>query len=335
MHSARRTDRQLLTWVAVVLLVAACARAGAPSFGPDSSSPVNTARATAPASPSASIAYEQAEDARLHQQAEAALARWADAVKHAGGSDAFQPVGELYGQIGDWEMAVGDNNKPAVMAGLIEASTDMPGEMPPNGTVEWPDGSTLSVPLLSAAQALGAMQNVGQANGSCSTCTPVRVTASRLTTGTVQTSRGLAKVPIWAFSLQGSAVQITWVAVARQVVVVPPPWNPSDAPHGISVDAATVSADGRSLTVQFIGARDGADQPCGADYTAEAVESDLAVVVVVHGTGYTGPRPSSTYPIACDLVGYGRSAVVQLARPLGDRAVLEVKEGLPVPVTAP
>jgi hypothetical protein len=36
---------------------------------------------------------------------------------------------------------------------------------------------------------------------------------------------------------------------------------------------------------------------------------------------------------ACDLVGYRREATVQLAAPLGDRAVLEVKQGLPVPVT--
>ena len=35
---------------------------------------------------------------------------------------------------------------------------------------------------------------------------------------------------------------------------------------------------------------------------------------------------------ACRLVGATRTAVVDLAAPLGERAVLEVKEGLPVPV---
>jgi hypothetical protein len=35
---------------------------------------------------------------------------------------------------------------------------------------------------------------------------------------------------------------------------------------------------------------------------------------------------------ACSSVGARRSATVVLANPLGDRAVLEVKEGLPVPV---
>jgi hypothetical protein len=35
---------------------------------------------------------------------------------------------------------------------------------------------------------------------------------------------------------------------------------------------------------------------------------------------------------ACSLVGYARTAMVELAAPLGQRAVLEVKEGLPVPV---
>ena len=37
----------------------------------------------------------------------------------AGAQAAVTPVGELTGQIGDWEAAVGDNNKRALMAGLI------------------------------------------------------------------------------------------------------------------------------------------------------------------------------------------------------------------------
>ena len=44
--------------------------------------------------------------AKLHQQAEAALARWADAVATAGGQSPIVLVGEPTGQVGDWEAAV-------------------------------------------------------------------------------------------------------------------------------------------------------------------------------------------------------------------------------------
>src|SRR5664280_654431 len=46
------------------------------------------------------------DSARLHQQAQAALARWAAAVAAAGGQSAFVPVGDLTAQVGDWEEAV-------------------------------------------------------------------------------------------------------------------------------------------------------------------------------------------------------------------------------------
>ena len=107
--------------------------------------------------------------------------------------------------------------------------------------------------------------------------------------------------------------------------MVPPPWNPNDSPVGISIESTTGTVDGRQLTVTFVGAPAG-DQGCGADYTAEAVESPTAVVVIVT------EHPHSGLFAACSLVGALRTAVVELAAPLADRAVLEVKEGLPVPV---
>ena len=136
-----------------------------------------------------------------------------------------------------------------------------------------------------------------------------------------------ANAPIWVFSVEGTAVKVTRVAVDESVTVDPPPWNADDPPEGISIESATGREDSKKLSVSFIGARDGAEKPCGADYAAEAVESDLAVVVIVSETR-TGAG-------ACDLVGYPRTAKVTLDSALGNRAVLEVKQGLPVPVTAP
>jgi hypothetical protein len=64
---------------------------------------------------------------------------------------------------------------------------------------------------------------------------------------------------------------------------------------------------------------------CRTDYSAEAVEPDTAVVVIVleRENGYRGP---------CTMMGMARAATLNLAKPLGDRAVLP-QRGEPVPVT--
>jgi hypothetical protein len=154
----------------------------------------------------------------------------------------------------------------------------------------------------------------------------LRITAAQLTAGPVETSRGPATAPVWEFTVQGTAVKVTRVAIAAPVTVVPPPWDPYDAPVGISIDSATGTVGGRQLTVTFVGAPAPGDQGCTADYTAEAVESPTAVVVILT------EHPHSPFFAACTAVGARRTATVELAVPLGERAVLEVKEGLPVPV---
>jgi hypothetical protein len=75
--------------------------------------------------------------------------------------------------------------------------------------------------------------------------------------------------------------------------------------------------------VSFTGARGPASKPCGADYTALAVESSRAVVVIVQEHPARGND-------ACATIGATRSATVTLAAPLADRAVLELPRGTPV-----
>jgi hypothetical protein len=263
------------------------------------------------------------DSAKLHQQAQAALARWADAVA-AGGQSAFVPVGELTAQVGDWEEAVGDNNKPALMAGLVEAAVSLPAETPPDGEVRWQNGSTKTVRLISAQKALSDLK-ADAAGSSCPECVPLQITGARLTSGPVETSRGPAEAAAWEFTVQDTAVRVTRVAIADRVTVVPPPWDSSDPPAGISIESATGTVAGRQLTVAFTGAPDTGDKPCGADYTAEAVESPTAAVVIVtehpHGFGES-----------CTAVGARRTAEAELSSPLGERAVLEVREGRAVAV---
>lgn len=262
--------------------------------------------------------------ARLHDQAKTELANWADAVKAAGGPSPVMPVGDLTGQVGDWEEVVGDNNKTALMAGAVESTAALPADTPPAGKVIWADGTTASVPVLSAGDALMGIRSVG---GSCSGCSPLQVTGARMIAGTFQTTHGDAIGPMWEFTLRGTAVTITRVAVANAVAVAPLAGGGGNPGIEANIDSAKVSASGVELTVSFVGAPLPGDRDCGEDYTAEAVESDLAVVAIVIR------HPHPTIGGACSLVGARRTAVATLAAPLGERAVLDVEQGLPVPVS--
>jgi hypothetical protein len=262
--------------------------------------------------------------AAAHERAQAVLAAWADAVAAAGKDAAVTPVGELTGQIGVWEEAVGDNGKRALMAGMVASDSPLSERAPPDGEVTWQDGTTTTVPLLSAQDAIVAIESTPEAP--CSDCAMLLVTDARLTSGPIQTSRGPATAPIWEFTLQGTAVKVTRVAIANPIVVAPDEggWG-----LGLAIDSASGSVSGTELTVAFVGAPEPGDKPCGEDYTAEAVESDLAVVVIVTR------HPHVTIG-ACSAVGARRTATATLAAPLGDRVVLDLQQGTPVPfVPAP
>jgi hypothetical protein len=253
--------------------------------------------------------------APAHQRARAVLSAWAEAVAAAGEHATVTPVGELTGQIGDWEEAVGDNNKRALMAGMVASASPLSEEAPPDGEVTWQDGTTTNVALASAQQAIVAIESTTEAP--CSDCTMLLVTDAQLTSGPIQTSRGPATAPIWEFTLQGTAVKVTRVAIANPLVVAPDEggWG-----LGLAIDSASGSVSGTELTVAFVGAPDPGDKPCGEDYTAEAVESDLAVVVIVTR------HPHVTIG-ACSAVGARRTAAATLAAPLGDRVVLDLQQG--------
>lgn len=261
--------------------------------------------------------------AAAHQRAQAVLSAWADAVAAAGDHAAVTPVGELTGQIGDWEAAVGDNNKRALMAGMVLTDSPLSAVAPPDGEVAWQDGSTTRVPLLSAQDALAAIGRTAAAP--CDDCSALLVTAADLTSGPIQTTRGPATAPMWEFALQGTAVKVTRVAIANPVVAVSP--GEGNPYLGLAIDSASGSVSGTELTVVFVGAPGPGDQPCGEDYTAEAVESDLAVVVIVTRHPHVGLLPQG-----CSAVGARRTATATLAAPLSNRVVLDLQQGTPVPV---
>jgi hypothetical protein len=195
--------------------------------------------------------------------------------------------------------------------------------MPADGEVRWQDGTSKTVRLLSARDALGRIRV--ESTQPCPECVPLYVTGARLTTATWETTKGPAEVPAWEFTIAGTAVVIQRVALAQQITVTPPPWDSSNPPVGLAIQSAAASPDGRTLTATFVGSPYPGDQPCGADYDGEAIESGTAVVVIVTA------RPHFHLG-GCTAIGGYRTVEVALASPLGDRAVLEVQQGTPVPV---
>jgi hypothetical protein len=268
---------------------------------------------------------DQATVDAMHQRATQVLDAWAAAVAKAGDQQAVVPVGELTGQIGIWEEGFGNNAKPALMAGMVMTEHELTSDSPATGVVAWADGTTATVPILGPQDAIAAIERSPEpgAVASCAECQPLIATSATLVTLPIATSRGPATGPVWEFTIRGTAVMVTRVAVANAVSVP----RMADEPGGaLAIDAAAGSISGTTITVRFVGAPNPGSEPCGEDYTADAVESHLAVTVIVY-------RHPNLTPGACTAVGAYRTATATLATPLGDRPVLDLASGQPVTLT--
>jgi hypothetical protein len=253
------------------------------------------------------------------------LDHWAAATAASGGNPAVVVVGDLTGQVGDWEMPFGDNAKQALMDGLVESGTGLTTPAPTTATVTFGDGTTTSVPVISAQDALAAVGRAAGPGASCGDCSPLVVISAELVTDSITTTRGAARGPVWEFGIRGTAVKVTRVAIANAVVAQPMEDDPGGA---LAIDSASSGVGGTTVTVRFVGAPDPASQACGEDYTADSVESDLAVTVLVWRHSNVG-----LLPMGCATVGAYRTATATLARPLGDRPVLDPASGQPVTLT--
>jgi hypothetical protein len=265
--------------------------------------------------------------ARLEQQARGHLARWDEAVSAGGPGLAYVPVGEQFKQIGDWEEAVGGNHKAALVAGKLVPIVAFPAPVTSNTEIRWKDGKSRPAQVVPADEALRALSAAATPQD-CG-CTPIEVTGAKLNTGTVRTSRGEATLPVWEFTLKDSAVLVTYPAITPSsgLTVTPPSWDPNNAPGGLTIESAKAStSEGKRLTVNFTGSPGPASQPCGADYTAFPVESANAVVIIV----LEQRNPTEQM---CTAIGAQRTAEVTLNAALGERTVLEIMQGMPVPLT--
>jgi hypothetical protein len=187
------------------------------------------------------------------------------------------------------------------------------------GVVRWADGTTRRLPLLTAKAAFAALAEQRPCGGPYA-CGQLTVTGARPGAVTVHTSRGLASVPAWRFTVAGLGWQVSEVAVARSALVVLPGYGPIP-PAGRNTPGVNgltaVSADGRTLTLNFIGSA------CDAAWGAYRYESGGTVVAGSWEKPSAGNTP-------CPAVGMFRTARLTVARPLGTRVILDVASGLPL-----
>jgi hypothetical protein len=149
---------------------------------------------------------------------------------------------------------------------------------------------------------------------------------------------GLAALSWWTVTADDRRLDAhVWQALERyeqafakdgvRAAPTPPPRDGYGPLLGVpSVEKVAVHEDGTTLTAEFIGGE--VSGPCGADYTARAVESAHAALIVVE----KHPHAREWESHVCPAVGYRRQVTVRLSRPLGGRTVLEAMRGMPVPL---
>jgi predicted small lipoprotein YifL len=271
---------------------------------------------------------DEAQLARMRQQAHDILDRW-EAAYAAAKQPVFVPLDAF--RPGMVNLSAPENEKDIEDHRFV-LDGPVPFDVPVGATLRWPSGQTRAITALTATQAYEAMTaRYREECGGCSPTGTIRITGARLTTAPIDAIDGPVTVPAWEFTLDGYQARLVMAAVPATEALVPPeaPWDSAHPPLGLSFLTAKSTSDGRTVTVDFTGAQFGADQPCGKDYTLEAVTSVHAVVIIVRTVDYKGLAGFG----ACNMMGFPRTASVQLPEPLGNRVLLEGTTGHPATVT--
>ncbi len=326
---------------ALVLVLAAtvgCSYLGTSPMGaaPTFRSPLDAPSTSTTPGPSASGTLTTiAPDSNLAQktqQAHELLDRWDALVGNAPADAVIFTSGLADG--GGWNGDNADDLKMAFMTGRIEAAIDLSADIPPNGQIIWTNGSKQVVDLISAKDALTGLVADVYEPGSCPACTPLQVVGAKLVSTSAATSRGDVNVPVWQFELSSDQTPIdpiTFVAIKDAITATPMDLGRlTDSGGGLEM--AYGDSQSSALTVTFVGSPWRRDNPCGADYTADAVESNLAVAVIIEEHHSALPLPVQVPPVGCPAVGFVRTASVALSEPLGQRTVLDVASAMPVPL---
>jgi len=209
-----------------------------------------------------------------------------------------------------------DETRRAYQAGWYRLSGTLPTGSVRTGEIRFPDGATLAVPVLTAAEAYRAL-DLGDAP--CVGCPTLTVTGAALGTVTVRTSRGAAQVPAWLFTVTGLTRPVARVAVVPSAVSALPgaeAGRPARA-NGLVGAQDLTAADGTALDYRLgVGA-------CDSDLRPLVYET--ADVVVLGGSVQVPGGP-------CAGQLKLTPARVTLRTAVGDRVVLDALTGQPLPL---
>lgn len=252
----------------------------------------------------------------LAQRAREVARAWDGSPAAAAWRAGYHPMGEVVQLPAGGLRSQADRR--AYRDGAFVLRGALPASGPRDGRVVRVEGGSLVRPLAGAAEAYEAL--AGGANGGRPHLT---VTGATLGEMRVTTSRGPARVPAWLFTLDGYASPLKQAAALPSPLPRPPIPRSDGLPgHPIGQLVGT-TADGRSLTVVALhGACD--DGPVVA-----VLETPGSVVL-------TGSARERKDPVGlCTKQARTRHVTVRLARPVGDRVVLDAHTGRPVPSRPP
>lgn len=252
------------------------------------------------------------------QQAHKVIAHWQAAVR----DDRVLAVLPTMQQVGEWEPALAAKYARALAARSFAPFDDPP--LPRNaGEVTWADGEVdRHRQLASMGETVELMSSFPTR---CAGCAQLEVSGAALTKMTVQTMRGTATVPAWRFSFKGTRVQVLHSALPAPLLQEIPQ-SPTSPVVFLQLARAVVEPDDRTITAEFTGGPVGNDY-CAANYAATAVEAPDAVVIVITMLPRTTVRPSEGQ--GCTDEGHARSAKVVLRDGLGNRPVIQLRDGIP------
>lgn len=173
-----------------------------------------------------------------------------------------------------------------------------------------------SYPALGASEAyselMAARARFAYQAPQCPMARPFVIKDVRWQTAGFPTDRGTMQMSAWLFDISEIDAYLGYSALDPSAF-----WRNGVSPEGMM--GGHSSADGLTLTIGTIGGPE-TPGPCGEDLSASAAESDTAVAVAIASRFHTPPAGE-----ACPLVGYSRTVVVRLSRPLGGRVLVDVK----------
>ncbi|TDC06650.1 hypothetical protein E1267_15725 [Nonomuraea longispora] len=203
--------------------------------------------------------------------------------------------------------------------GAWRLAAELPTDPPADAEVRWPDGAVSQVPLIAAASAYeefsepaGLVEEQCPAKG----CRSLRVTGVKLGRVPLETSRGTVRMPAWVFTVEGVEQKKVHVAVDPSAVSARPERVEGSTEEVMAYDR--VADRPHELRLRYgYGA-------CDNVHGVRVHETDQVVVVGVDKENTDPGRP-------CPTILESAVTTVTLARPLGERLVLDSGTGVPVP----